>query len=344
MKKRFVVMTFLIVLFSCVLFRTSYATAASIPFFRLDNTSYLAGEMIEISTFNIENIEGKKYIEILWEDTGNTIFRTEIDNTRLSIRAPEVEGNYIARVVLGTETQLKKFTVTGGNVEACSLRAKTIQNEDKQVLGILMTWTQVTVDQTYFVTRIEMDGTSVSYGPINADHWIDTNIAPNTTYIYSVSDGKRTSNTVILDLSEFIPAEYSKNHNMGSIMLCIDSPYMIVNGISERIDPDDIKIVPVIMQNRTMLPIRALVEKMGGVVDWVDKTQTVMLQAWGQRVEIPIGKTDILVNEGPRVFDVPAVVRNDRTFVPIRHLEFLGCEVSWISEIQSVLILYHIEE
>lgn len=126
MKKRFVVMTVLIVLFCCILFRTSYATAASIPFFRLDNTSYLAGEMIEISTFNIENIEGKKYIEILWEDTGNTIFRTEIDNTRLSIRAPEVEGNYIARVVLGTETQLKKFTVTGGNVEACSLRAKTI--------------------------------------------------------------------------------------------------------------------------------------------------------------------------------------------------------------------------
>lgn len=79
MKKRFVVMTVLIVLFCCILFRTSYATAASIPFFRLDNTSYLAGEMIEISTFNIENIEGKKYIEILWEDTGNTIFRTEID-------------------------------------------------------------------------------------------------------------------------------------------------------------------------------------------------------------------------------------------------------------------------
>lgn len=345
MKKPFVIMTVLLALFSCTLFQRDYAAAAaSIPSFRLDNTSYSAGEMMEVSFLNIQDIDGKKYFEIFWDDTGNIIFRKEIDSTQMSIRVPEVEGNYTARVVLKTGTQPKRFTVTGDGTEICSLCAKTVQNEEEQMLGILLTWTQASADQAYFVTRAEMDGTSASYGPIRADHWIDTNVSPNTTYAYSVSDGKMTSNAVILDLSEFTPAEYSKNHNAGSIMLCIDSPYMIVNGVSERIDPGDIKVVPVIMQNRTMLPIRALVEKMGGTVGWTAETQTVMLQAWGQRVEIPIGKADILVNEESRVFDVSAVIRNDRTFVPIRHLEYLGCEVEWVSGIQSVLILYHTEE
>ena len=50
------------------------------------------------------------------------------------------------------------------------------------------------------------------------------------------------------------------------IVLQIGSPIMAVNGTEQNIDAEG--TVPVIVNDRTLVPIRAIIEAMGGTVGW----------------------------------------------------------------------------
>lgn len=296
---------------------------------------------MEVTLLNGESIKGKKYLEILWNDTGNVVFRTEMNSGRFAIPAPSEKGSYTVRIASENNILPKDFQVNSSAPNVFRLQGEVVQNEMGQVLGTLLEWEELVADTGYFVTREQTNGTSETYGPIYSTHWVDVNVQPNATYTYRVYTDIFSSNPVILDFAEFVPVEYIKNNNAGNIVLTVDSPYMVVNGKSKRIDAKNINTVPVLIQNRTMLPIRALVEEMGGVVEWDDKTQTVILTAWKQEVIIPIGSNKISVNGISRTFDVPAQIVGDRTLVPVRHLESLGCEVEWVSKTRNVIVYYN---
>lgn len=296
---------------------------------------------MEVTLLNGESIKGKKYLEILWNDTGNVVFRTEMNSGRFTIPAPSEKGSYTVRIASEDNILPKDFQVNSSAPNVFRLQGEVVQNEMGQVLGTLLEWEELVADTGYFVTREQTNGTSETYGPIYSTHWVDVNVQPNATYTYRVYTDIFSSNPVILDFAEFVPVEYIKNNNTGNIVLTVDSPYMVVNGKSKRIDAKNINTVPVLIQNRTMLPIRALVEEMGGVVEWDDKTQTVILTAWKQEVIIPIGSNKISVNGISRTFDVPAQIVGDRTLVPVRHLESLGCEVEWVSKTRNVIVYYN---
>lgn len=329
-----------IIFLSQLLFPTSYASAG-IPFLRLSSTTYSAEEPMEVTLLNGESIKGKKYLEILWNDTGNIVFRAEMSSGQLTIPAPSEMGSYTVRIASEENILPKAFQVNNSAPNVFRLQGEITQNEMGQVLGTLLEWEELAADTGYFVTREQTDGTSETYGPIYSTHWVDVNVQPNTTYTYRVYIDSFSSNPATFDFAEFVPVEYIKNKNAGNIVLTIDSPYMVVNGESKRIDAKNINTVPVLIQNRTMLPIRALVEEMGGVVKWDGKTQTVVLTAWKQEVIIPIGSNRISVNGISRTFDVPAQIVGDRTLVPVRHLESLGCEVEWVGKTRSVIVYYN---
>lgn len=313
--------------------------AASLPFFELDRTSYSVGEIINLSVYNAEFVP-EKQVEIVWNDTGEIVYRANFKVAQTSIPVPVLGGDYTMNIILGPEYLSKRFTVIGNQKNNCALVSHYVQNLEQQVIGVRLDWQEFTDTKDYTVIRMQKDGEIRTYDSINVNHWIDVNLEPNTTYTYYVTDGETISNTVIVDLPEFVPSEYYKNNNTGIIELDVGNPYMIVNGNAAQIDPSDIGIVPVIIEDRVMLPIRALVEAMGGSVGWDAVSRTVTLDAWGQKVEVPIGKQTIRVNGQERHFDVPAQIERNRTLVPVRHLEMLGCEVEWINETRSVLICY----
>ncbi|HPB34327.1 MAG TPA: copper amine oxidase N-terminal domain-containing protein, partial [Caldisericia bacterium] len=51
------------------------------------------------------------------------------------------------------------------------------------------------------------------------------------------------------------------------IILQINNKYMTVNGVKKEIDPGR-GTVPVIIKGRSLVPIRAIIEELGGTVDW----------------------------------------------------------------------------
>ena len=122
------------------------------------------------------------------------------------------------------------------------------------------------------------------------------------------------------------------------ITLKINDRYMDVNGVKQEIDPGR-DTVPMIVNNRTILPIRAIVEAIGGTAGWDGATREITLAANGHTVKMWLDKTNIVVDGKDLTMDVALVSINDRTMVPVRFAaENLGCTVEWIGATKEVVI------
>jgi hypothetical protein len=128
----------------------------------------------------------------------------------------------------------------------------------------------------------------------------------------------------------------------GSMVLTmqIGNPAMSVSGADQEIDPGR-GTAPVIVGGRTMVPIRAIIEALGGSIDWSDPEQKAIVKLKGSAVELWIGKNSAKVNGVEKISDVAPQLINDRTMLPLRFVsENLGCSVQWLEEYNAVVITY----
>ena len=96
--------------------------------------------------------------------------------------------------------------------------------------------------------------------------------------------------------------------------------------------------------NRTQVPFRQTIEAIGADVYW-DNTNKIAIAEKGEiKVEIPIGKSYIFVNGEKVVNDTAALIKNNRTYLPIRIvLEAFGYEVSWDNDSKTVIAISDLE-
>ena len=121
------------------------------------------------------------------------------------------------------------------------------------------------------------------------------------------------------------------------IEMQIGSPTMLVNGETKNID--DGGTAPVIVNDRTLLPVRAVAVAMGGTVEWDQDTQTATLTMDGIEIQLVIGSTTAYVNGAAESMDVAPALINDRTMLPIRFIaEKFGFDVIWDGENRIVTI------
>ena len=194
-------------------------------------------------------------------------------------------------------------------------------------------------------------GISVTDFLITSTSYADVNVKPNTTYYYTVKPvlaeanpfqgieeklGNIISTFTVRTGGEIYKPGIFKNF----IILQIENPYLTLNGLSLEIDPGR-GTEPIIVNGRTMVPIRAVVEAMDGQVGWEDASQKITLNARGNTVTMWLNKTDIIVNGQATNMDVAPVVRNGRTFVPIRFAaENLNTKVDWINSTREAVIVF----
>lgn len=96
---------------------------------------------------------------------------------------------------------------------------------------------------------------------------------------------------------------------------------------------------PQIVQDRVLVPMRAIFEKLGASILWDGDTQTVTADRGGTNISLTIGKETASVNYNRVPLDVPAMIVNDRTLVPLRFIsESLGAGVDWDAANYQVLI------
>jgi sugar lactone lactonase YvrE len=103
---------------------------------------------------------------------------------------------------------------------------------------------------------------------------------------------------------------------------------------------------PVIVEGRTLVPIRAVVESLRGTVSWDAVTRTATVSLGGVSLKLSIGQTMALVNgrqvpidnANPKV--VPQIIAG-RTMLPLRFVtENLGADVQWEGTTQTITITY----
>lgn len=90
---------------------------------------------------------------------------------------------------------------------------------------------------------------------------------------------------------------------------------------------------------RTLVPMSDIFEAVGAQVQWDDATKTVIAVKDLSFVTLQIGSPMAFINSEPHTLDVNAVIRDDKTFVPLRFVsEALGAEVSWDNDNYAVII------
>lgn len=118
----------------------------------------------------------------------------------------------------------------------------------------------------------------------------------------------------------------------------IGDPMMTVNGTDAEIDPGR-GTAPIIQDDRTLIPVRAVIEAMGGTASWDADSESAILEYEGNTVTLTIGSTTAYFNDTASTLDTAPVIINDRTLLPIRFVaESFGFDVDWDGATQTVTI------
>ena len=103
-----------------------------------------------------------------------------------------------------------------------------------------------------------------------------------------------------------------------------------------KLEPDS---PPVIVNDRTLVPLRTIFEALGAEVSWEGETRTATAVKDWIHVIITIDSPTAYVNGEANELDVPAQIIEGRTMVPIRFVsEALNAKVTWVPEKQSVYV------
>ncbi|MDF3001727.1 MAG: hypothetical protein K0Q48_1846 [Bacillota bacterium] len=136
-------------------------------------------------------------------------------------------------------------------------------------------------------------------------------------------------------------AVYGENPNISQkdidegIAICKEFPVALqIDGKSVNSD-----VPPVIIKERTLIPLRAVFESMGARVTWNDQERIAEVSMGSSSVQLDIDGEAAFVNGNQAAMDVPALIINDRTMIPLRFVaESLNCGIGWDDLTRTVSI------
>ena len=129
---------------------------------------------------------------------------------------------------------------------------------------------------------------------------------------------------------KFYNAGYTDNQT--EIHVDLDFAVIKVNG--KYLDFDG-----VIRRDRTLVPVRDIIEALGGTVDYSDSDKSVRAALGGSIIDMRIDSAVMTVDGAEKALDVPAQLIGEKTMLPLRALaESAGFAVDWDERIKCVYI------
>ncbi|NNU91045.1 copper amine oxidase N-terminal domain-containing protein [Anoxybacillus sp. CHMUD] len=100
---------------------------------------------------------------------------------------------------------------------------------------------------------------------------------------------------------------------------------IITNGKALQTD-----VPPIMVQNRILVPFRAIAQSTGANVHWDATTRRVIVQKNKKTIILQVQSTAATINGQSVTLDVPPIIHKGRTFVPVRFVsEALDANVQW---------------
>jgi len=253
--------------------------------------------------------------------SGDSVIFTITPNSGYAISDVKVDGKSVGAVSTYTFTNVTDnhtieatFAINVYNITASAGSGGTIipSGNISVNYGDSKTFT-ITPDKGYKISDVKVDGKSV--GAVS-------------TYTFSNITDNHT-----------IEATFEKNEIV--IVLQVGQTTFTVNGTPNTLDSP-----PIIKNGRTLLPIRPIVEALGGSVSWDPIERKVTVTLGSTTIELWIGKNTARVNGTDTPIDptnskvVPEII-NGRTMLPLRFVtENLGCELQWDPNTKTITITY----
>ena len=191
------------------------------------------------------------------------------------------------------------------------------------------------LDKESGIDKVTVNGAEISIAS-NGSFSTTVNLTEGANKITIIAVDKAGNRT-----TKILSVIYEKPVQQIVIILQIGNQNFTVNGVSNTLDSP-----PVIKNGRTLLPIRAVVEALGGNVDWDATEKKVTVTLRNTTIELWIGKSIAKVNGIDTPIDVtnskvvPEII-NGRTMLPLRFVtEALGCQVQWNGTTQTITITY----
>jgi hypothetical protein len=148
--------------------------------------------------------------------------------------------------------------------------------------------------------------------------------------------GKANPLALTMDENKSVLATFEKSvdPNQHIITLSVGSMVAHLDGQLVTLDTP-----PVIVGGRTLVPLRPIIEGLGGAITWVPETRSVEVRFNGTTLLLQIGNRTAVVNGEVVILDVPAAIMNGRTMLPVRFVsEHLGADVQWEELTKTVTI------
>lgn len=130
------------------------------------------------------------------------------------------------------------------------------------------------------------------------------------------------------------PEGLTTTHKATHMIKLKKSPIVSVFYNGEKVLFDQL---PVIENGRTLVPLRAIFEKIGAEITWDGDTQTVTAVKDGTEIKLTLNSTTAYKNGEALTLEVPAKSVNGRTLVPVRFIaDCFGVNVDWVPDMQII--------
>ena len=121
------------------------------------------------------------------------------------------------------------------------------------------------------------------------------------------------------------------------LALCV--PVFAENDVNVVVNGNAVDMKGVILENRTMVPVRGVMEELGYTVDWDADTKTATLKNDVNTVKITAGESVFYLNDTAVTPDVPQTIIEGRFMLPLRAVsEAVGAKVDWDSNTKTAVI------
>lgn len=183
-------------------------------------------------------------------------------------------------------------------------------------------------------------------GALVYDKWIEYESWTNDQYYMNYGENADYQNKFAISKAEYdaIKAQYPAKQNIvwhsisdyASLWTELNKNNIpvYVNGVQVEFDQQ-----PLIIEDRVMVPLRAIFEALGAHVIWDNASRSIISTQGDTTIIMTVDSNTIYRNGVATMIDVPPQIINDRTLVPVRAIaEAFDCKVTWNSDNRTVNI------
>lgn len=124
-----------------------------------------------------------------------------------------------------------------------------------------------------------------------------------------------------------------------AVALVMTANVFASGGVNVTVNGIPVDMEGVIIDGRTMVPVRGVFEKLGYTIEWDNETKTATLTKGENQVVMTNGNTYFTLNGTQIKPDVPQQIIEGRFMLPLRAVgESLNAKVSWDAETKTASI------